>query len=159
MSENIIPVLIIGLGNVLLTDDGLGVHVINQLNKRDFSREIEILEGGTLSINLLDELIGREKVIAIDAVKGGQKPGTLYKFNYSEVKQFYNNNTMSLHQLDFVKALEIGEFLGKPLPEITIFGVEPESLGMSMELSESVQSRVPDVIDAIIREVEYQNVH
>ena len=146
-------ILVLGLGNILLKDDGFGVHLINQLDRDKIEGDVEILEGGTLGFNLLDELTDRELVIAVDAVKGDQKPGTIYKFNYNDIKNYYKDKSMSMHQLDFIKALEIGEFLDKKLPRIIIYGVQPESICVDMELSDVVKSKINVVTDHIYSEI------
>ncbi|MCG8700437.1 MAG: HyaD/HybD family hydrogenase maturation endopeptidase [Bacteroidales bacterium] len=152
METNRAPVVVIGLGNILLADDGIGVHAINKLFNEHIEN-VEFVEGGTLGINLLNVLEDRELVIAIDAVKGNQPPGTVYKFRYDEIYKYYANNTMSLHQLDFVKALEIGSFLDKTLPEITIIGVEPKRIELDMNLSNCVKSQLPKIIQLVKDEI------
>ena len=146
------PILILGLGNILLSDDGFGVHIIKLLVKDKEiaeNKNIEIIEGGTLGLQLLEEIQSRELVVVVDAVKGDQVPGSLYNFTYSDITSYYQDKSISLHQLDFVKALEIGDFLDKDIPEIQIVGVQPESLKVGMKLSMCVEEQVPKVLNKI----------
>ena len=74
------PVLILGVGNSIQTDDGIGVHVINKMKEDPWPGYVELFDGGTLGYDLLGIIEGRKKIIVIDAVKGQQSPGTLYRF-------------------------------------------------------------------------------
>ena len=140
------PVLVLGLGNLLMQDEGIGVRVVEQL-KRDyeFPPEVEVLDGGTAGMALFEHIVGRSHVIVIDAVKTGREPGTLVKLENDEVPVFFQNK-VSPHQMalsDILAALEIG---GEQLPEMVVVGVEPVTLETGLEMSDLVVSRIDPLI-------------
>ena len=140
-----IRVLIIGLGNELLTDDGVGVHVIRQLQQQEVPIEgIEMLEAGTAILHAQHLLEQASHVIAIDAVRAGDEPGSVYCF---DVDQAQMNQPASLHDLGIVGVLRLMPAPGRPTA--TILGVEPERIDYGMELSPPVQAAVPRVVQIV----------
>ncbi len=95
------PILILGVGNTIQMDDGIGVHVIEAMKNKPLPPNIELIDGGTLGYDLLGIIEGRKKIIVVDAVKGQQPPGTLYKFSPEDVPT--DNNYDSLHQLGIIE--------------------------------------------------------
>ena len=135
-------ILIVGLGNVLLKDDGVGVHAVRELQK-DPPDGLCVAEIGTAVLHAVHLLEWAEKVIAIDAVKAGGAPGTIYAFDAGKEA---SEHRVSLHELNLLGALR---FLpqGHPKPEIVILGVEPEVIDYGLELSAAVQAAVPQVVN------------
>ncbi len=78
--ENKKNILILGIGNILLKDEGIGVHVVNKLKEMQLPPDVEVMDGGTLGIDLLYYIEGRKKVVVIDTVTAGEPPGTMYRF-------------------------------------------------------------------------------
>ena len=143
------PVLVLGLGNILMKDDGLGIYAIRELSKYNFSEEIEFVEGATSGISLVWELEGREKIVVVDAIKTNAAPGTLFNFKFSEVERFYKEKLMSLHQVDFISALDYADFLNVNYPDISFWGIEPEEVSQEIGLSPVVQNRLPELTTKI----------
>lgn len=135
-------ILIVGVGNVLLMDDGVGVHAIEKL-KMDPPSHCLIAEVGTATLNALHLFEWADKILAIDAMQAGSSPGTLYSFTLSDVEE--RGPQMSLHELDLVAALR---FLNRPLPETLVLGVEPETINYGIELSPSVKATLPRLVQA-----------
>jgi len=148
-NKEVAPILILGLGNILLKDEGFGVHVMRELVKKDLGDKVDIIEGATIGAGILGELEDRKKVIVIDAIKTSEPAGTLFKFGYKEIKNYYCDNAMSLHQLDFIKAIELAEFMGKEIPEITIYGVQPKEISLGMELTPEIKTKISETIKLI----------
>jgi len=147
-------VLLLGVGNVLLSDEGLGVRLVEELRRRyRFSPDVELIDGGTLGIDLLYFIEGFDRLLLVDAVLGGSPPGTLYRFEGEEVKAYFRKK-VSAHELGIQEVLAIAQMLGKAPKEIVLLGMEPESLEISLELSESVRSRFEELISAVLRELE-----
>ena len=97
VNENSITVL--GVGNILLTDEGVGVHVVQQLEKEyEFSPAVNIIDGGTMGMELLSYMRGMKKLLLVDAVNGGEKPGTIYEFPHQETEQYFTGN-ISVHEV------------------------------------------------------------
>ena len=144
------PVLVLGLGNLLMQDEGIGVRVVEQLQRDyEFPPQIEVLDGGTAGMALFEHIVGRSHVIVIDAVKTGREPGTLVKLENDEVPAFFQNK-VSPHQMalsDILAALKIG---GELLPEIVVIGVEPVTLQTGLEMSDLVSSKIDALISKAI---------
>ena len=139
-----IELLVLGLGNELLTDDGIGVHVVRKLQKEPPVDGMFIAEVGTGILHAQDMLEQAQQVIAIDAVHAGGKSGTIYRFNAEDAQV---NRAVTLHELGIVGLLQ---FIPEHRrPQITIIGIEPETLDYGMELSPNVESVVPQVIEII----------
>ena len=135
-----IEVLVLGLGNELLTDDGVGVHVVRRLQKESLPQDTEILEIGTAILHVQHLLEQAVHVVAIDAVRAGDKPGSVYCF---DIDQAQLNQPVTLHDLGIVGVLKlIPESLR---PKVTILGVEPETIDYGMELSPLVEASLPRV--------------
>lgn len=142
--------VIIGVGNMLLGDEGVGIHVVEELNKKDLPAYIEVFDGGTGGVALLNLMEGADKVIIIDAVLGGCEPGEIYVLNVDHlmkgVVKFF-----SLHEMDLLSALRIGKELGKLPPELMVVGVEPKNYKeYNMDLSPEIKAVVPKVIEVIM---------
>jgi hydrogenase maturation protease len=139
-----IEVLILGLGNELLTDDGVGVHAIRLLGQEPPMEGVVAAEAGTAILHTQDLLEQASFVIAIDAVKAGDKPGSVYRFDVEEARI---NRPSSLHDLGIVGLLRL--IPQQDRPAVTILGVEPESLDYGMELSPVVEAAVPGVVQIV----------
>ncbi|MDY6908404.1 MAG: HyaD/HybD family hydrogenase maturation endopeptidase [Thermodesulfobacteriota bacterium] len=147
-------VLVLGVGNILLRDEGVGVRVIEALSEGyEFSDGVELLDGGTLGLRLLDPICEAQYVIVVDAVQNGRPPGTVYRLDAEELNRrvaFKN----SIHQLDLLETLAYAEILGKR-PAVVVVGVEPGDLSpWGTELTGAVASKVPELIRCVLDEIE-----
>lgn len=149
-------VVVIGVGNMLLSDEGVGVHVVNKLKNMRLPAGVEVYDCGVEGLGILGFLENADKAIIIDAVKAGGSPGSIYLFNLDEVtKKDGPMKMLSLHELDLIISMEIGK-LSKiyTLPtEIVVIGVEPSSFETGMKLTSKVKQAMPRVIDLILEEV------
>lgn len=142
-------IIVLGIGNILLTDEGFGVRVVEELIRRYcFPENVEIIDGGTMGYDLLRFLSGATKLIIIDAIKANSKPGTVYCFKDDEVKKYYRQK-VSMHQLGIQEVLTMLEIIEKPIAETFVFGIEPASLDMSAELSPIAAALVTEVLDKV----------
>jgi len=134
-------ILIAGLGNVLLMDDGVGVHAVREL-LNDAPAGACVAEVGTAVLHALHLLETADRILAIDAVQAGGPPGTVYVFRAGDEKV---QHRVSLHELSLMGALR---FLGPahPRPEIVILGVEPETIDYGLELTKEVAAALPQVL-------------
>jgi hydrogenase maturation protease len=166
MKENI---LIIGKGNTLLKDEGIGIHVIRKieeekkLSSSDHLQSflswtnIEIMESGTSFLDILGELTGRTKVIIIDAVQArDDEPGTIYRFTIEDLKVFHGGNHLSLHHTSLPDLFALASFLDTMLPEMVIIGVNIKKVSPGQELSRELACKIPEIIAAIQKECIYQ---
>ncbi len=151
--ENLKKILIIGIGNILMRDDGVGVRVIEKMRQMPIPADVEIIDGGVMGLNLLYYVEGRKKVIVIDSVNIGKPPGTIYRFTENaliEKKELLR----SAHGVDFTDVIKTSEFLGTKPEEIIFIGIEPEDISEGMELSPKLQSRIPRIIELVMKELE-----
>ncbi len=148
-------ILIVGLGNVLLSDEGLGVKVVKDLEKEiNFPEEVEILDGGTGAFFLLPHLEKADYLIIVDAIKAGHKPGTLLIENLENLPQD-TLEKISLHEISFPDLLRILELKGKKFEKIILAGLEAKTLDVGTELSQEVKEGLPllkEKILSILRE-------
>jgi hydrogenase maturation protease len=147
------PILVLGVGNLLLRDEGFGVHVARRLMEMDLPPDVEVMDGGTGGFDLLDDIEGRDKVVFIDVVRVGEEPGTLYRFG-PEALQEQSKSFLSLHDIDVGDLLKLIDVLGVKKPEILVIGVEPKDMETaSLELSPELAAQVPKVIELVRKEI------
>ncbi len=144
------PIVLLGVGNILLTDEGFGVHVVNQLREDYvFNPPITILDGGTMGMELLTYMRGMTKLLLVDAINGGDAPGTVYEFPHEEMNSYFTE-AISVHEVGMQDILRIRALQEDPLEDAVVIGVEPESLELGLDLSETTQVVVKDVKERIL---------
>jgi hydrogenase maturation protease len=147
-------VMVLGVGNLLFSDEGVGIRVVETLLDRyDFPAEVSVVDGGTLGVNLLGTISRADHLIVVDAVRNGGPPGSLYRLAGEEIpKRIRAKN--SLHQVDLLEALTLCQALDR-VPETVILGVEPRDIEtLSIELTEEIRGRVEDLIRMALGELE-----
>ena len=148
------PVLVLGLGNILLQDEGVGVAVIERLQRRyRVPDEVELLDGGTSGMSLLEDMRKREYVIVVDAVRTGKPPGTEVVLTGDEVPAFLCNK-VSPHQLALSDVLANLTLMNESPHHVTVIGMEPLSLDTHLGLSDLVASRLQALTDRVIEHIE-----
>jgi hydrogenase maturation protease len=145
--------LIIGIGNVLLGDEGVGIHAIRKLRERALPPHVDVVDGGTAGVDLLGLMEGYEKVVIIDAVDAGVRPGTVFRFAPEDVSSEAGGVALSLHQTEVLEVLRLGEYLGRDLPPVVIYGVQPEAMDWSTSLTETLAQQMEYLLDAVQEEI------
>ena len=144
-------IVVLGVGNILLTDEGLGVHVVEDLKANyAFTPQISLIDGGTMGMELLTYMRGMKKILLIDAVNGGEAPGTIYEFPHRELEQYFTDH-ISVHEVGMQDILRIRAIQENPLEDAIVIGVEPESLDVGFEPSAPVQKALPEVKERVLR--------
>ena len=138
-----IKIAVLGLGNLLLRDDGVGVHAVRMLS-RNAPQDVEITEIGTAALNAQRVFIEFDHVIAIDAVHGGGPAGTIYSFDAEDETGDWS---VSLHDLGIIGALKL--LPEKARPRLHIIGVEPEIIDYGTELSQTVSKALPRLLKTV----------
>ncbi|MBW2020412.1 MAG: HyaD/HybD family hydrogenase maturation endopeptidase [Deltaproteobacteria bacterium] len=151
-------IVILGVGNMLLSDEGVGVHVANKLMEMSLPPGVEVVEGGTDGFGLMNVVTGADRLIVVDAVKGGAAPGSIYRFDINDAPAYPDMYKTSVHQIGILEVVHLSELIGKT-PETTIIGVEPKSLDMGMELSPEVKAKLPKIIELILEEIKRPSKH
>ena len=144
--------VILCIGNVLLSDEGIGVHVANELMQRELPPEVSVVEGGTDGFRLLNVITEADRLIVVDAVRGGDKPGTIYRFDIEDVRNSPAGFKTSVHQIGILEVIDLSGLIGKT-PHTTVIGIEPKSLEMSLELTPEIMAKVPRVIELVLEEL------
>ncbi len=151
-------ILVLGVGNVLLKDEGIGVHVVEIMEDMGLPENVTLVNGGVSGIDLLGAIEEADKVIIVDAVDAGVEAGAVFRFNADQVRVFLNEHKTSLHQVDLFDTLKIAMFLDR-CPETVIIGVQPKEITWGMELTPDLDSAVPRVIDLVLRETQASGVN
>lgn len=146
--------LVLGVGNLLLTDDGAGVHAVQELGQEEEwdSDKVDFLDGATFTQDIFFVFQKYERVLVLDTVKGGREPGTVYRFTEANLRDNYEQR-LSLHDIDLLDSLKMAELLGNK-PELLVIGIEPLTISeWSMELSDVVKAKYPKFLEAARREI------
>lgn len=150
-------ILVLGVGNMLLADEGVGVHTIHRLTEEyDFPPNVTLMDGGTLGMSLMDYIQDCDYLIVIDAVRGGHEPGSVYRLEEEGLRKSLGMSD-SMHQVDLVDTLIMCELASDKRPQAVVFGMEPKEIPMDSlcpELSPEGQASQEKLCKAIIEEVE-----
>lgn len=155
-------VLVVGVGNILLKDEGVGVHVVRKLEELALPNDVEVIDAGTAGLDILLLHEDVERLVVIDAVRAGNKAGTIYKAHLKagemgKLTQLFDrraNSKISLHQIGLIEALAAAEKLNCAPKEIVIIGVEPGEWDYGLELTGPVARSVPEVVKKVLEEAE-----
>jgi len=147
------PFVILGLGNVLLGDEGVGVRVVEALGKRTLPSWVEVISGGVAGHRLIEWLEGAHKAVIVDAAKMRKPPGTVVRFRPEEATSRLVSRRLSLHEGDLLGTLKLAESLGIRPQEVVVYGVQPARMDTSMRLSPEVLRAVPDVVERVLDEM------
>lgn len=146
--------LVLGLGNILLSDEGVGVHVIRLLRERyQFPQEVEILDGGTLALDLLPYVEDADRLLMVDAVQMDAPPGTVTRLEGEEVPAVLNLK-YSPHQMGVSDLLAAARLMGRYPAELVLWGIQPASMDVGLELSPAVAAQVETVVQNVLAELQ-----
>ncbi len=143
-------VVIIGLGNPWRSDDGIGLVVVSELRKVKLPSGVELVEAGADELSLIEQFKNTEHAIIVDAVLSGKAPGTILTFSADEIKSIPIKQDLDLHSFGLAKTIELARKL-KLKTKITIVGIEPESLKPDDKLTTLIQSKIPELISAVMK--------
>ena len=124
-------ILILGVGNLLLSDEGVGVHIAQRMMTMEWPPEVQVVEGGTDGFGLVNFITEADRMILIDAVKGGGQPGSLYRFEIEDCPPYPDLFKTSIHQISILEVINLSSLIGST-PRTTIIGVEPACIEMGM---------------------------
>lgn len=145
-------VLVLGLGNPLRGDDGVGARVVEELEGRGLPEYVETLDAGTGGLDLFHLIEGESRVIIIDAADVGKEAGQFVRFTPDQAHLIESAEQFSFHDAGLAETLALARALDRRLPPIVIFGVQPESMGWGEGLSQSVEEGLPTLLNAVLEE-------
>lgn len=144
---------VVGVGNILLSDEGLGVRAVERLlSLYDMPPNVSVIDGGTLGLDLLPFIEGVSLLLIIDALRGGKTPGTITILRGEEVPAFLGVR-LSPHQIGIEEVLSTSKLLGIEPKKTIIIGVEPKELGVGLTLSKEIEIRLDEVVKLAIKEL------
>ncbi len=143
-------VLILGIGNILQSDDGVGVHIANAIMESgiDLPEEVEVADGGTAGFDLIPLMQEKDRVVIIDALNTDDYPGSVYRFSAQHIR--CSSNRISLHDVGLADVIHVLDLMGKR-PEIEIVGIVPADITTTaIRLSEQVEKAVPKAVKVVL---------
>jgi len=142
--------LVVGLGNPLMGDDGAGIELIRHLRSLGVNGDIELVEGGTLGFDILDEIEGYEKVVIVDAVDMGKKPGHIAVFEAEKLIEQESGRKFSAHEVNLIEVLQVAKRIGYSFHNVTVVGIQPACIEPGAGVTESVASKIPETAERIL---------
>lgn len=149
---NVSKTLIIGFGNLLMGDDGVGIHAIRRLADFSLPAQVEVIDGGVNSFAALTEIHSAAKVIFIDAMQGGGQPGDTYCLKLDDLEALPSGGELSIHEFSLANTLNLYRQMGE-LPPVIIYGIEPANLDWGVDLSPSISAAVENVVSKVLSEI------
>ena len=151
MHNSGLNVLVLGLGNILLSDEGVGVKVVEELQRGyDFSDSVEIIDGGTMGMELLSYFDERSHILIIDAVKTDNKPGTIVRID--DPPAFFSTK-ISPHQIGLADVLGAAAITDNLPRNLVLFGIEPKEISTGLDLSSEIAQNLSRLVDMVITEL------
>jgi hydrogenase maturation protease len=145
--------LVLGLGNILMRDEGVGVRVVERLLERyDFPVGVQVLDGGTLGLDLLPWVEGVDRLLVVDAVDMGAEPGTTTRLEGEEVPVFLGVK-ISPHQMGLADLLAASRLRGYFPQQLVLWGVQPAVIEVGLELSPLVETQVETLVESVLAEL------
>ncbi|MDD2422331.1 MAG: HyaD/HybD family hydrogenase maturation endopeptidase [Heliobacteriaceae bacterium] len=148
------PIIVMGLGNYLYGDEGIGIHVVERLNNEGgLPAAVEIVDGATLGLNLLATVERAEKLLIIDCVQAGQPPGSIIWLENDAIPRYFAQK-LSIHQLGFSEVLALAAWRESLPGEMVLLGLQPAELKWGIELSPAGTLALPKLVAACQRQVQ-----
>jgi hydrogenase maturation protease len=149
---------VIGLGNILLKDEGIGVHAVNAIKEGyTFSPEVEIIDGGTLGLDLLHFFEGRDRVLIVDAVDFRKDPGYIGVIEDDNIPSTLFAK-LSVHHIGLSDVLFAAKLLDITPSKLRLIGIQPQSLDVGLTMTECVSGKMNQLIDLIIQTLKEWNI-
>jgi hydrogenase maturation protease len=146
-------IVVLGVGNILLSDEGIGVRAVQELDRSyQLPPEVVLIDGGTSAMELLDDLANCDLLILADCVRAGNPPGTLLKLKDEEIPALFRTK-LSPHQVGLPDVLATLLITHEAPKHTILFGVEPESLATGMDITAAVAATLPRMVEAIASEI------
>lgn len=136
-------ITVLGVGNTILSDEGFGVRVVEYLQKNfEFPENVQLVDGGTLGVELTHFIVGTSKLLIIDSIDGGAEAGKIFHLRNEEIFSHFTQK-ISAHEIGIQDLLTMTEITGKKIPCVELLGAQPYSLEAGTELTEPMKKLVP----------------
>ena len=142
-----------GIGNILLKDEGVGVRCVEYLKNSNLVEGIKLVDGANLGFDLLEEMKGFEKVVIVDAVDMGKEPGHIAGFDAEQILSLSSGKKFSLHEIGLVDVIQVGKRIGYNFSKVRIVGIQPSEVSWSDSLSETVAKKLPALAERVLKEI------
>ncbi len=147
-------VVVLGVGNILLSDEGVGVHAVNALTERyDLPADVETIDGGTSAMDCLDQIAGCRLLVIADCMRSNREPGAITRLADNDLHAFFRTR-ISPHQVGLSDVLATLSIHGLLPARLTLIGMEPKSLALGLRPTPEIESRLPAMVDALVAELE-----
>lgn len=148
---------LIGLGNILLRDEGVGVHVVNAVKGRyDFSPELEIVDGGTMGLDLLPHFQVHDRILIVDAVDFGREPGYVMTVEDEAIPSVLNPK-LSVHHIGLSDILLAARFVRESPVKTALVGIQPGSMDVGLDMTALIQDKMEQLIGLVVQKLEDWN--
>lgn len=145
-------IVVIGLGNVFMRDDGIGIHVATELRRHNLGRDVLVYDYQEMDLSLLEYFQGASKVVVVDALKSGKPPGTVSKYLIA-TRQGPLLQLPNLHGLQLFDLFDLANQAGLLSSPVVIVGVEPKDCSLGEEMSEELVTALPRAVGEVIKEL------
>ena len=151
-------ITVLGIGNIILSDEGFGVRVVEYLQERyNFPDDVALIDGGTLGVELTQFVTGTKKLLVIDSIDGGKSAGTLFHFEGDEIRAHFSEK-LSAHEVGIQDVLTMLELTGKPVPEVIVIGAQPFSLEAGVDLTPQMKELLPTIANKALEILKFWNI-
>jgi len=146
-------VVVLGVGNILLSDEGMGVHAVNALEQRyDLPPDVEVIDGGTSAMDCLDQIAECHLLVIADCMRSGAAPGVLKRIAGDDLQAFFRTK-ISPHQVGVCDVLATLAVHGLTPARVVLIGIEPKSLALGLEPTPELAARLPSMVEALAAEI------
>jgi len=146
-------IVVLGVGNILLSDEGIGVHAVNALSAAyDLPPEVEVIDGGTSGMDCLDQIAEADLLLIADAMRSGVEPGTITRLDDSQLQAFFKTK-ISPHQVGLSDVLATLNLHGLAPKRTVLIGTQPQSFALGMEPTPALAARLPAIVEALVAEL------
>lgn len=143
-------ITVLGIGNIILSDEGFGVRVVEYLQENfNFPDNVQLVDGGTLGIELTQFVTGTKKLLIIDSIDGGKASGSIFHLVGDEIRNHFSEK-ISAHEIGIQDVLTMLELTGRAIPEVVVIGAQPFSLEAGVELTPQMKKLIPKIADMAI---------
>lgn len=143
----------IGAGNILMRDDGVGIKVVKRLEAQSFDVPVEFLDAGTAIQDVLPQVADAQTAVIVDALQADEAPGCVFKLTPEDLHEDMGKRRLSLHQVSLLESIQLAKLSGSRVPAITIFGVVPAHVDWGLGLSAVLEGRMDEIVQTIYDEI------